>query len=114
MIPVNISFSSDLEENATLYVQVSDAGNDAPTYRLSVVVYRQDNLFLNELNGTEDAIGSAVVTVTSMGSNPRLILGFESIRNTTFETGAVSRILIICYRIITMIASTVSRSMLKL
>lgn len=86
MIPVNISFSSDIERNATLYVQVNDAGNDNPTYRLSVVVYRQENLFLNDTNGTEDTISSAVVTVTSMGSNPRITMGFQSIRNTTFET----------------------------
>lgn len=90
MIPVNISFSSDIERNVTLYVQVSDAGNDDPTYRLSVVVYRQENLFLNDINGTEDTIGSAVVTVTSMGSNPRILMGFQSIRNTTFETAADS------------------------
>ena len=84
-IPVNISFSDDVDMDTTVYVQVSDTGDSDETYRLSVVAYRQENLFQNDTNGTGVTIASAVMSVTSTGSNPLLVMGFRQIRNTTEE-----------------------------
>ena len=84
-IPVNISFSDDVDMDTAVYVQVSDTGNNDETYRLSVVAYRQENLFQNDTNGTGVTIASVVMSVTSTGSNPSLTMGFRPIRNTTEE-----------------------------
>ena len=84
-IPVNISFSDDVEGNATVYVQVKDTGNDNTAHRLSVVAYRQENLFQNNTNGSGVTITSAVMSVTSSGSNPTLIIAFQPLRNATVE-----------------------------
>ena len=82
-IPVNISFSGDVDMDTTVYTQVSDMGNSDKMYRLSVVAYRQENLFQNDTNGTGVTIVSAVISVTSTESNPFLLMGFRPIRNTT-------------------------------
>ena len=84
-IPVNISFSEDVDMDTTAYVRVSDTGINDEIYRLSVVAYRQENLFQNDTNGTGVIIVSAVMSVTSIDSNPTLIMGFRSLRNTTEE-----------------------------
>ena len=84
-IPVNISFSEDVDMDTTAYVRVSDTGINDEIYRLSVVAYRQENLFQNDTNGTGVIIVSAVMSITSTDSNPTLVMGFRSLRNTTEE-----------------------------
>ena len=80
-IPVNISFSSDLEqEGLTVYVQVTEDVVDEEL-RLSVVVYRQENLFQNGTNnGTGVNITSAVMSISGKPSNsPTLSMGFRKL-----------------------------------
>ncbi|CAI8018061.1 Mucin-4 [Geodia barretti] len=73
-IPVNISFSGDIEqEGLTVFVEVND--NMSNELRLSVVVYRQENLFQNNETGAN--ITSAVVSISGKpSSGPSLTMGF--------------------------------------
>ena len=88
MIPVNISFSDEADEDSTVYVQVQDTGSDASAYRLSVVVYRQENLFQNSTNSSGVNISSVVITVDGSGNAPSLVVGFQTNRtgNSTDNT----------------------------
>ena len=78
IIPVNISFSDEADEDSTVYVQVQDTGSDASAYRLSVVVYRQENLFQNSTNSSGVNISSVVITVDGSGNAPSLVVGFQT------------------------------------
>ena len=81
-IPVNISFSTDRGQGEqALYVIVGNL--DFESYRLSVVVYRQENLFQNTTNGTGVNITSAVVSVSSTAiDTPTFTMGFRTLPST--------------------------------
>ena len=87
-IPTNITFSSSDSggENVAVYVQVVNDGgsSEGAPFRMSVVAYRQENLFKNDtsLNGTGVDIVSVVMSVSSTaGDETTLILGFQPLRN---------------------------------
>ena len=88
-IPVNISFSSDKEqEDLAVYVKVrSDVGNsETDMYRLSVIVYRQENLFQNNTSRTGVNITSVVMSVVGTASDGlTLTMGFQALLPTTYE-----------------------------
>ena len=84
-IPVNISFSDDIRgDDVAVYVQIE--GNmpddlDTTPSRLSVVAYRQENLFQNGTNDTAGVnIASVVMSVSSTSNDPTFILGFLPIQ----------------------------------
>ena len=82
-IPVNISFSDDIDqEGLAMYVEIRDSmENEHETYRLSVVVYRQENLFqIDTTNGTGVNITSAIMSVSGKtNGRPTFTMGFRSL-----------------------------------
>ena len=82
-IPVNISFSDDVDqEGLAMYVEIRDSmENKHETYRLSVVVYRQENLFqIDTTNGTGVNITSAIMSVSgNTNGRPTFAMGFRAL-----------------------------------